>query len=183
VSSENFAESGSDNCIGGLSIHENHFRIARLAGAKGGRDAPGIEAKERASARHRETAAAHVADVGNCSALTNPVGAGVDIHPKAVTWSVDMELRNTPIPQRGGTAEGVREHEPISRRHGRAAMQGGGELGACYGRDYRHHGHHKERLDHCEAAPLGLEHIRAALSIWILSRADAIVGGRKPREK
>ena len=100
--------------------------------------------------------------MADCGALADRVGAGVDIHPEALAGCIYMYLRDAPIAERGGAAERVREDELVSRRDRRAAMQRRGEFGPSYRRDYRHHGHHDERLDHRDAAPLGLEHIRAA---------------------
>jgi len=56
------------------------------------------------------------------------------------------------------------EGELIDGGRGRALLQGRGDFGAAYGRNYPNQPQHHDRLDHCEAGSSVVEHCAAAFS-------------------
>src|SRR5437868_5797625 len=112
-SSEHLAKRGRDQRVRSKAIGKDQLCIAGLAASEGRRNTASIEAKESASARHRQTVVADVANVRDGCALIRPVGTRVDVYPELLVGGVDVELRDASVSESRRPREVVNDDELI----------------------------------------------------------------------
>src|SRR5712691_7630066 len=99
-----------------------------------------------------------IADISDYGALSDSIGARVDINPEALACGVDVELGDAPVSERSRASEGVREDELVRGRGTGASLERGRDFGSPHCRHNPYHGHHHDALDHGEASPVCRRH-------------------------